>query len=229
MFGWTNAGSAMHTTTFDTEPALSDPSLQPGVTGRTLDTLYGVDLYWLPLGAGGWFVRLNGRVYEACDAAIHRRSRYDLYHSALEVHVPKGRFVIEQTPVADARGDQRGVVAEGAVGSRWAARLRIFRYEVRRWRDGVIPDLSEAADSPRHLTDDPAVAERLLDLVPSVPTAVWGRDELHAGEMWNSNSIIAWLIVSAGLDAAEVQLPRRGRAPGWQAGIFVASRAEQLG
>jgi hypothetical protein len=198
-------------------------------TERTLDTLYGVDLFWLPLGAGGWFVRLNGRVYEACDAAIHRRSRYDLYHSALEVHVPSGRFVIEQTPIADARSDQRGVVAEGAVGSRWAGRLRIFRYEVRRWRDGVIPDLSEAVDSPRHLTDDPAVSERLLDLVPSVPTAVWGRDELHAGEMWNSNSIIAWLIVSAGLDAAEVQFPTRGRAPGWQAGIVVASRAEQLG
>ena len=191
--------------------------------------IFGADLHWLPLGAGGWFVRLNGRVYEACDAAIHRRSRYDLYHSALTVHVPSGRFVIEQTPVLDARGVQRGVVAEGAVGSPWAARLRIFRYEVRRWRDGVIADLSEAVDSPRHLTDDPAVSERLLDLVPSVPTAVWGRDELHAGEMWNSNSIIAWLIVSAGLDASEVQLPARGRAPGWQAGIVVASRAEQLG
>ncbi len=43
--------------------------------------------------------------------------------------------------------------------------------------------------------------------VPSVPTAVWGRDELHAGEMWNSNSLISWLIVSAGLDASGVQLP----------------------
>jgi hypothetical protein len=190
--------------------------------------IYGVDLYWLPLGAGGHFVRLNGRVYEACDATIHRRSRHDLYHSALEVHVPSGRFVIEQTPVPDGHGDRRGVVAEGAVGSRWAARWRIFRYEIRRWRDGVIPDLSEAVDSPRRLTDDPAVAQRLFDLVPSVPTLVWGRDELHAGEMWNSNSIIAWLIDSAGLDAAEVRLPARGRAPGWQAGIAVSSRAEQL-
>jgi hypothetical protein len=189
--------------------------------------IYGVDLYWLPLGAGGRFVRLNGRVYEACDAAIHRRGRYDLYHSALEVHVPSGRFMIEQAPVPDGRGDQRGVVAEGAVGSRWAARLRMFRYEIRRWRDGAIADLSEAVESPRRLTDDPAVAQRLLDLVPSVPTLVWGRDELHAGEMWNSNSIIAWVIVSAGLDAAEVRLPARGRGPGWQAGIVVASRAEQ--
>jgi hypothetical protein len=191
--------------------------------------IFGADLHWLPLGAGGWFVRLNGRVYEACEAAIHRRSRYDLYHSALTVNVPSGRFVIEQTPVLDARGAQRGVVAEGAVGSRWAARLRIFRYEVRRWRGGVIADLNEAVDSPRHLTDDPVVSERLLDLVPSVPTAVWGRDELHAGEMWNSNSIIAWLIVSAGLDASEVQLPAQGRAPGWRAGIVVAARGEQLG
>src|ERR1035437_10283971 len=130
--------------------------------------IYSVDLYWLPLGAGGHFVRLNGRIYEACDAAIHRRSRYDLYHSALEVHVPSGRFVIEQTPVPNGRGEQRDVVAGGAVGSRWAARLRVFRYEIRRWRDGVIPDLSEAVDSPRRLTEDPAVAERMFDLVPSV-------------------------------------------------------------
>jgi hypothetical protein len=47
--------------------------------------------------------------------------------------------------------------------------------------------------------------------------------------MWNSNSITAWLIVSAGLDAAKVPFPARARAPGWQAGIVVASRAEQLG
>jgi hypothetical protein len=187
-----------------------------------------VDLYWLPLGAGGHFVRLNGRIYEACDAAIHRRSRCALYHSALKVHVPAGRFVIEQTPVPGGCGGQRGVVAEGAVGSHWAARLRIFRYEIRRWRDGVIPDLDEAVDSPRHLTDDPAIAERLLDLVPSIPTPVWGRDELHAGEMWNSNAIIAWLIVSAGLDATQAKLPAGGRAPGWRAGIVVARRTAQI-
>ena len=102
----------------------------------------GVDLYWLPLGAGGWFVRMNGRIYEAIDAAVRRRSPCDLYHSALEVHVQEGRFVIEQTQVTGDRGDQRGVVAEGAVGSRWAGRLRVFRYEIRRWRDGVIPDIA---------------------------------------------------------------------------------------
>jgi hypothetical protein len=30
---------------------------------------FGIDLYWLPLGAGGNFVRLNGRVYEAIKGA----------------------------------------------------------------------------------------------------------------------------------------------------------------
>ena len=38
------------------------------------------------------------------------------------------------------------------------------------------------------------LARRILDLVAEVPTPVWGRDELRTGEMWNSNSVIAWLI-----------------------------------
>ena len=52
-----------------------------------------VDLYWLPLGAGGHSVRLNGRVFEAVAARLERRSPCDLYHSALVVRVPEGRFV----------------------------------------------------------------------------------------------------------------------------------------
>ena len=113
-----------------------------------------IDLYWLPLGAGGHFVRLNGRMYEALAALRERRTRCALYHSALEVHVPDGsRFVVEQAPAWRQSGE-RGVVAEGAVGSRAAGRFRLFRYEVRRWRDGVIPDLAEAVESPRRLSDD---------------------------------------------------------------------------
>jgi hypothetical protein len=42
-----------------------------------------VDLYWLPLGAGGHFVRLNGRLYEAVATRRQRRPARDLYHSAL--------------------------------------------------------------------------------------------------------------------------------------------------
>jgi hypothetical protein len=184
----------------------------------------GVDLYWLPLGAGGHSVRLNGRVFEAVAARIQGRPARDLYHSALVVRVPEGGFVIEQAPVPDGNGGERGVVAEGAVGSRWAGRFRLFRYEMRRWRDGVIPDVSEAVESPRRLTDDLGASRRILDLVPDVPTPVWGRDELNAGEMWNSNSFISWLIARGGLDAESIRVPVGGRAPGWHAGIVVARR-----
>src|SRR5437667_4463068 len=136
---------------------------------------YGIYLYWLPLGSGGNFVRLNGKVYEAVAARIQQRPPSDLYHSALQVVVPEGRYVIEQTPVIDAHGSERGVVAEGPVGARWAGRFRIFRYEVRRWRDGVIPDLYEAVDSPRQLSHDLGRAERLLTFAAGVPTLAWAR------------------------------------------------------
>lgn len=183
----------------------------------------GIDLYWLPLGAGGHSVRLNGKVYEAVAAWRGRRERCDLYHSALIVGVPEAHFVIEQAP-AWREGRERGVVAEGAVGLRTAARFRLFRYEVRLWRGGTIPDLAEAVESPDRLSGDLARAHRLLELVPQAPTPVWGRDELRAGEMWNSNSLISWLLVRGGLDAESIPLPQGGRAPGWEAGIVVARR-----
>jgi hypothetical protein len=196
-------------------------------TGEAAGGTAAVDLYWLPLGAGGRFVRLNGRVYEALMARIERRPACDLYHSALQVRVPEATFVIEQAPVRDLSGAQRGVVAAGAVGSRWAGRSRIFRYEIRLWRDGHIPDVGEAVDSPRRLTTDEERARRVLDRVAQVPTPVWGRDELGTGEMWNSNSVIAWVIASSGMETESVRPPSGGRAPGWQAGLTVARRREE--
>ena len=189
----------------------------------------GVDLYWLPLGAGGRSVRLNGLVFEAVAARLERRPPCDLYHSALEVRVPEGRYVIEMAPVPGSNGGERGVVVEGAVGSRRAERFRIFRYGVRCWRDGVIPDIAEAVESPRQLTDDPLLAQRILDLVPAVPRLVWGRDESHAGEMWNSNSLTSWLIARSGLHVESVRPPAGGRAPGWRAGLVVARRKPTTG
>ena len=183
-----------------------------------------VDLYWLPLGAGGHSVRLNGSIFEATAAFIGRRSACDLYHSALVVRVPSGRFVVEQAPIPRGDGATRGVVAEGAVGSRVAGRFRLFRYEIRRWRDGVIPDIAEAVGSPHRLTDDLVLAQRLLDLVPHVPTPVWGRDELGTGEMWNSNSITSWLVTRSGVATETVRPPAGGRAPGWSAGVVAARR-----
>jgi hypothetical protein len=186
-----------------------------------------VDLYWLPLGAGGHFVRLNGLVYERLASWIQRRPHYDLYHSALQIKVPEGRYVIEQAPVPDLGGrERRGVVAEGPVGSRWAGRFRLFRYEIRLWPGGEIPDIAEAVDSPRRLSSDERHARSVIDLIPKVPTPVWGRDELGTGEMWNSNSIIAWVVARSGLDAGSIEPPPGGRAPGWRAGVEVARRSQ---
>jgi hypothetical protein len=171
-------------------------------------------------------VRLNGRVFEACAARLAHRAPCDLYHSALEGALPAiGPFVIEMTPVA--RGDRRarGAVVEGPVGARWAGRLRIFRYEVRRWPGGVIPDVAEAVASPHRLTDEATVAQRVWDLVPALPTPVWGRDEVGAGDMWNANSVIAWLLARTGLAAGSIHPPEGGRAPGWSAGIDAAHRS----
>lgn len=129
------------------------------------------------------------------------------------------------TPIPDRHGTERAVVADGPVESRWAGRFRIFRYEVRCWRDGVIQDLAEAVQSPQQLSHDPQCAQRLLDVASSLPTPVWGRDELGAGEMWNSNSVTSWLLARGGLSPERIEPPGGGRAPGWSAGVVVASRS----
>jgi hypothetical protein len=91
-----------------------------------------IDLYWLPLGAGGHSVRLNGRVFEAVAARLEGRPACDLYHSALVVQVPEGRFVIEQAPVRTTtartvawlpkvRSEAAGRDASGSSATRCAA------------------------------------------------------------------------------------------------------------
>jgi hypothetical protein len=124
-----------------------------------------IDLYWLPLGAGGHSVRLNGRIFEWVAARIEHRDRCDLYHSPLEVRGREGRFVIEQAP-AWSEGGERGVVAVGPVGTRAAGRLRLFRYEIRRRRDGVIPDRAEAVESRVGSVTTPIVRGGCSSLCP---------------------------------------------------------------
>jgi hypothetical protein len=184
-----------------------------------------VDLYWIPLGAGGHSVAFNGRVFEALAAARAGRRRRDLYHAALVVEHGGVRHAIELGPCADGDGARRGVVVSGPVGASWAGRLRLFRYELRCWPGGAIPDLAHAAGGPVRVSRDPAVAERIIALAPEVPALVWGRDQRHTGEMWNSNSVVAWLLASAGLPAAALRPPPGGRAPGWGAGVVLARDA----
>jgi hypothetical protein len=188
-----------------------------------------VELFWIPLGAGGHSVRFNGIVYEALMAAWQGRTRSDLYHAALVITVDGVRYTVEVAPSPDADEASRGVVATGPVGTRWLGWLRVFRYEVRCWPGGTIPDLRYAVDSPRIVTADAAIARRLLAVIPRVPTPVWGRDELTTGDMWNSNSVAAWTLSTAGAAIKEIMPPCGGRAPGWSAGVTAASRTRDPG
>jgi hypothetical protein len=188
-----------------------------------------VDLYWLPLGAGTVVVRWSGRVYEAIVARRQHRAAGALFHAALRVRLGDEQHVIEMAPVWGHGSGDRGVVGEGPVGARRLGRSPLFRYEVRRWRDGVIPDLVYAVAGPRRLSTDPGRARALLDLVPRFPNVTWGRDELAAGEMWNSNSLVAWLLARSGHDVRQIQPPDGGRAPGWSAGLVVAARDLRVG
>ena len=189
-----------------------------------------LDLYWIPLGAGERpgqsVVRVCGRIFETLAALVDRRPRQQLFHSALIATTSSGAVTtVEMAPIPNGSGStDRGVVAEGPVGMRWLQRLRVFRYEVRCWPSGSIPDLAYALASPVPITDIPALVQQALDHLSDVPTPVWGRDEMHAGEMWNSNSVIAWVLARSGLDGAAGPPPENGRAPGWDAGLAVASR-----
>jgi hypothetical protein len=184
-----------------------------------------VNLLWLPLGAGGGgCVRGNGRLYEALAARRANRAPLDLYHSALLVLLGADRYAIEMAPAWSLRVADRGVVAGGPVGLAWLGRSPLFRYEVRRWRNGYVPDAAEAVAGPRELSTDPGLAARVLDLVPAFPAVTWGRDDLGTGDMWNSNSLVSWLLARGGYPADLVPLPAGGRAPGWLAGMTVARR-----
>ena len=77
------------------------------------------------------------------------------------------------------------------------------------------------------MSADAGRVRRLLDLVPDFPTLTWGRDELRTGDMWNSNSLIAWLLATSGHDTDLIEPPPNGRAPGWAAGLELAARARR--
>jgi hypothetical protein len=183
-----------------------------------------VDLFWLPLGAGSGCVRHSGRTYEALAARYGHRRPQKLFHSALHVRAGADSFVVEMTPAWGRNPAERGVVCEGAVGSRLLRRSRLFRYEVRRWRGGEVGDVADALGGSRRLSSDPDRAHRMLELVAHVPPATWGRDEQHLGDMWNSNSLVSWLLARTGHDMSTLAPPQGGRAPGWSAGLALAER-----
>jgi hypothetical protein len=191
-----------------------------------------VELYWLPLGAGAApgnaLVRLSGRLYERFAARRAGRPRQALYHTALRVRLGAETYVIEMAPVWSSSANERGTVSVGPVGLPWLGRSRLFRYEVRRWRDGIIADRAYAVQSPVKVVTDREHTARLLELVPVFPAATWGLDELGTGEMWNSNSLISWVLAASGHDIDGLTPPEGGRAPGWQAGLLQAEPEDPL-
>jgi len=180
-----------------------------------------LELWWIPLGAGGHFVRANGRIFEALSALRESRPRRRLYHSALLLRIEGRTLGIEQTPAWGRHADRK-VVARGPVGTPLAGRVRLLRYEIHIAPGGGIPDLDAAVDSPRLLSEETGCAHAVLDGVHRVPALTWGRDERGYGEMWNSNSVIAWTLATSGIDAAAIDPPPGGRAPGWRAGWTLA-------
>jgi hypothetical protein len=89
------------------------------------------------------------------------------------------------------------------------------------------PDIDEAVGSPVRLSADEGRARRVLEAVGSVPALVWGRDELGTGEMWNSNSVVSWVLARSGLPKEGVEPPTGGRMPGWNAGLVLAGRGRR--
>lgn len=185
-----------------------------------------VELFWIPLGAGGAspLVRWSGRAFEAVAARRDHRAPQRLFHTALRVHLHGTTHVVEMTPRWGQPSGDRGVVAQGPVGAKFLGHSRFFQYEIHCWEHGVIPDVSDAVQSPRRMSHDEQHARQVLELAPSFPAATWGRDDLGAGEMWNSNSLTAWLLARSGHRTELLVAPARGRAPGWSAGLVLAAR-----
>lgn len=200
------------------------PSVGPDSSGDEGNLSASATLLWIPVGAGGHVVVHTSAWWEWYRATRERRPRQRLFHATLEVLADGIEHTIEMTPAWGSGHGFRGVVATGAVGSRWLGRFRLFRFEVRCWPGGVIPDRLFAVE-PRYtwaLTE--SEARQLLDTVASVPNHVWGRRVPGSVDMWNSNSLIAWLLETIPVNARAVLPPDGGRAPGWLAGIEVAGR-----
>ncbi|WP_442576499.1 hypothetical protein ACSBPH_05005 [Microbacterium sp. F51-2R] len=184
------------------------------------------DLWWLPVGAGGHVVIHTSRWWELVRARREHRSPRPLFHAALEVFDGHARYVIEMTPAWGGPAGDHGVVANGPVGARWLGASRFFRYEVRRWQNGIIPDLDWALGPPTQFPLSLPDTRALLARVELTPRLTWGSDPFGIGDMWNSNSLVSWLLETSGINAAELTPPADGTAPGWRSGIAAATLRE---
>ncbi|MEO8540744.1 MAG: hypothetical protein ABI577_13475 [bacterium] len=181
-----------------------------------------VDLYWLPVGAGKlspprkWSLWL----WEALDAATHRRARKRLLHAALKlVDLAGTTFTVELMP--DFLPGTVPPAMTGSVGFSAAGRWRFFRYRLSCEPVERLPDEEWAVQSPSRLGDG-NLANTILALAPTAPPYVWGLRAKGTREMWTSDSAISWLLIRAGVSLDGIGPPAGGRAPGWSAGIDAA-------
>lgn len=183
-----------------------------------------VNLWWLPVGAGGHVVIHTSRWWESMVAHREHRSPHPLFHAALEVFDGESRYTIEMAPAWGHPASFHGVVCRGPVGSALLGASRFFQYEARCWRDGIIPDLQWAPAPPTRLRLSPAAARDLVVHAGVAPRLIWGRDPFGIGDMWNSNSLVAWLLHTSDIDTTLLGPPGDGLAPGWRCGAVAAER-----
>lgn len=182
----------------------------------------------MPVGAGTpRLQRASLRLWEAFEAARARRTRTVLYHSALKLHTEGRTRTLELMPAfIDSASPP---LLTGPVGAGLAGRLRVFRYQLVCTDVEALPDEQWAVESPQVLAHDESVARAIIALAPAVPPYTWGRRVRGTSEMWTSDSVISWLLLRAGVDLAAMHIPAGGRAPGWEAGLEVASRGLHSG
>jgi hypothetical protein len=152
------------------------------------------------------------------------RSPRELLHVALEVQLDSStKFVIELVPAGfgPAR-TSTGVVGNGPILSRALGWMRMFQYEIRRWKNGVVEakDKSTRPPSTYVITRDQAL--QIIDGASRAPRHPWGQDVLGNGDMWNSNSLVSFVLVSAGMDPAAIEPPASADWPGWDTGVALA-------
>ena len=113
----------------------------------------------------------------------------------------------------------------GSVGSTFAGRLRLFRYQLCLKECARLPDEEWTIRRAAAPSTDATAVHRLLQAAATVPAHVWGRRYTGTSEMWTSNSAVSWMLTRTGLDAAAIALPAGTRAPGWHAGLEASATA----
>lgn len=175
---------------------------------------------WAPVGAGGRVARCTSAWWERTVAAREHRAPQVLVHALLEVVVDGAPRTIDMSPTWGKAVTRRHVITVGPVGSRILRWCPMFRYEL---RVVLEPDTSSEV---LQVSDDFQLSGRVFEDLADVPAYTWGRDEGGAGEMWTSNSVVAWLLERS--DVSPIEPPAGHRAPGWNAGALLArSRPQQ--